>query len=68
MPRLIVSASLMVAALLAAPQVQAGELDTILASENSERGETLEAIETIDDLAFLRRASLDLIGRIPTQA
>lgn len=67
MPRLIVSASLVAVALFAAPQVQSGELDKILAGENAERGETLEAIDTIDDLAFLRRASLDLIGRIPTQ-
>lgn len=68
MPRLIVSASLVAIALFAAsPQVQSGELDNILAGENAERGEALAAIETIDDLAFLRRASLDLIGRIPTQ-
>lgn len=56
-------------ALLLVPtgSLRAGELDAILMQENRERGETLVAAEPIDDLAFLRRASLDLIGRVPTR-
>lgn len=39
-------------------------LDDILRRENQDTGVT--TTEPIDDLAFLRRASIDLIGRIPT--
>jgi hypothetical protein len=39
-------------------------LDTILNSENASRKVT--TAPKIDDLAFLRRASVDMIGRIPT--
>jgi hypothetical protein len=43
-------------------------VDMLLASENTERGVALEAAPVVDDLTFLRRVSIDLIGRIPTQA
>jgi hypothetical protein len=39
-------------------------VDSILADENADR--KVEAAPIIDDLAFLRRATVDLIGRIPT--
>ncbi len=42
----------------------ATELDQFLAQENAER--KVDTAPLIDDLAFLRRVSLDLIGRIPT--
>jgi len=41
-------------------------LDTILNQENAAKNVT--AVPTIDDLAFLRRLSVDMIGRIPTLA
>lgn len=40
-------------------------LDTILASENA--GKKLQAASIVDDLGYLRRVSVDLIGRIPTE-
>lgn len=40
-------------------------VDILLAKENSGRGTTLTPV--IDDLAFLRRISVDLISRIPTE-
>ncbi len=39
------------------------ELDRAIAADNA--GKTLTAAPVIDDLAFLRRVSVDLIGRIP---
>lgn len=44
----------------------ASMLDDILRRENKDTG--VITTETIDDLAFLRRATIDLIGRIPTIA
>lgn len=47
--------------------VQAGNgIDAALAAENKSQGTTLSAQPKVDDLAFLRRATVDLIGRIPT--
>ncbi len=49
--------------------LQAAEtLDTVLAAENKDRGVTHVSVGKIDDMVFLRRASVDLIGRIPTIA
>ena len=39
-------------------------LDKLLAKENA--GETLKHAPLIEDFAFLRKVSVDLIGRIPT--
>lgn len=50
------------------PGVAEHPVDMLLASENTERGITLEPAPVVDDLTFLRRISIDLIGRIPTQA
>lgn len=44
----------------------ATELDRTIQAENAEAGVTLQPQPTVSDLAFLRRVSLDLIGRIPT--
>ncbi|MCP3693109.1 MAG: DUF1553 domain-containing protein [Planctomycetaceae bacterium] len=43
-------------------------LDTVLAAENKDRGVTQVSVGKIDDMAYLRRVSVDLIGRIPTIA
>jgi hypothetical protein len=44
----------------------ASPLDKVLAQENADR--KVQATATIDDLAFLRRVTVDIIGRIPTDA
>lgn len=43
-------------------------VDALIASENVERGVSLEAAPIVNDLTYLRRVYIDLIGRIPTQA
>ena len=56
--------------LLAAPPdpgATAKALDKLIADENGGKPKTLAA-SSVDDLAFLRRISLDLNGRIPTGA
>jgi hypothetical protein len=49
------------------PGVTAKAIDKLLADENGAKPKTLAA-PAVDDLAFLRRISLDLNGRIPTGA
>ncbi len=46
----------------------AGDVDVVLNEENKQNGITDAPAPLVDDLAFLRRASVDLIGRIPTVA
>ncbi len=41
-------------------------LSKVLAEENKGLGIKLEAMPLVDDMAYLRRVSVDLIGRIPT--
>ena len=45
---------------------KAETIDTVLSSENSALGVTRSSVGLVDDMAFIRRASVDLIGRIPT--
>lgn len=42
-------------------------INRILNSENQGRGVSVKPLPIVDDLAFLRRVYVDLIGRIPTQ-
>ena len=42
-------------------------LDDVLNQENSELGVGLKPAPIANDLVFLRRLSIDLIGRIPTE-
>ncbi len=54
------------------PSETARRIDTLIAAENaaSPRKDTpknIPATKPVDDLAFLRRASIDLIGRIPSK-
>jgi len=44
------------------------DVTQVLNSENKELGVTRSAMPVVEDLAFLRRIYVDLIGRIPTQA
>ncbi|MBW3542053.1 MAG: DUF1549 and DUF1553 domain-containing protein [Planctomycetes bacterium] len=44
----------------------ANDLDRVLAEENRAGGVTVAPAPVVDDLAFLRRVYIDLIGRIPT--
>ena len=48
------------------PVTAADSLGTVLDQENQARGVTRGALPTIDDLTYLRRVTIDLIGRIPT--
>jgi hypothetical protein len=49
-----------------AATIHANELDKILQKENQQLGVTAQPMPLAEDLAFLRRASVDLISRIPT--
>lgn len=44
----------------------ARSIDGVLERENKSLGFTLKPVEKVSDLAYLRRVSVDLIGRIPT--
>lgn len=46
--------------------VDAGELDAIVAREQQKAGLKLETMPVVKDAVFLRRIYVDLIGRIPT--
>ena len=48
---------------LASPLLAADTLDSVLSGENKKNGVTIKSVGKIDDMAFLRRASVDLIGR-----
>lgn len=43
------------------------KVDAILNQENAAHMVTLKAMPKVDDLVYLRRVSIDLIGRIPTE-
>jgi hypothetical protein len=46
--------------------IAAAPVDRVLERENKQFGVTVEAQPLVDDLTYLRRVSIDLIGRIPT--
>ena len=48
--------------------VKGREVTAQLTQENKELGVELKALPVIDDLTFLRRIHVDLIGRIPSEA
>lgn len=45
--------------------IQAQTIDSLLSAENKSKGIEKSSVGTIDDLAFIRRVTVDLIGRIP---
>ena len=45
---------------------EAGEVDRVLDRENRDRKILQQPVPIVDDLTFMRRLSVDLIGRIPT--
>lgn len=51
---------------LVAPVPGADSLGKVLDGENQTLGVTQQALPAVDDLAYLRRLTIDLIGRIPT--
>lgn len=53
-----------ITALAAEPEFS---LDRLLEAENRARGVSLQPAPVVDDLAYLRRVYVDLIGRIPRQ-
>jgi hypothetical protein len=50
----------------AAPPTITG-VDRVLNQENTKLGVTRPALGVVDDLAYLRKVSIDLVGRIPTE-
>ena len=61
----IVSVSALLVSLLAVPLAAADSVDTVLQAENVALSAGHAPLAVVDDLAFLRRASADLTGRIP---
>ncbi|MDA1211846.1 MAG: DUF1549 and DUF1553 domain-containing protein [Planctomycetota bacterium] len=53
---------------LSADHVSGGSIDEVLNQENVTRGVKTAPLPLVSDLAFIRRLSVDLIGRIPTTA
>jgi hypothetical protein len=45
---------------------QAGEMDKVLDQENKQLGVKYQNGPAVDDLSYLRRVTVDIIGRIPT--
>lgn len=54
--------------LLAAPLWAENKIDAYLNQENAEHKVKLQPMPQVSDLVYLRRVSIDLIGRIPTAA
>ena len=52
--------------MIASQVMAATPVDQVLESENRNFGVTLEAQPLVDDMAYLRRVSIDIVGRIPT--
>lgn len=52
-------------AAVAEPVSDGSRLDRVLNEENGELGVTVKPVSLVDDTAYLRRVSVDLIGRIP---
>ena len=61
----IVPVSALMVSLLAGPLVAADSVDTVLGAENVTLSAGHAPLAVVDDLAFLRRVSIDLAGRIP---
>ncbi|REK20542.1 MAG: DUF1553 domain-containing protein [Planctomycetota bacterium] len=57
-----------VIAVFASQVVYSSELDEVLLAENAEAGVAHSPADVVDDLTYLRRVSVDLIGRIPDRA
>jgi hypothetical protein len=60
------SVALTLACFLFTPQASANDVDVVLQNENEAAKVELQPTPVVDDLTYLRRASVDLIGRIPT--
>ncbi|MEC9010591.1 MAG: DUF1549 domain-containing protein, partial [Planctomycetota bacterium] len=51
---------------LSVPGVSADPLGKVLDQENQAKGVAGKALPAVDDLTYLRRLTIDLVGRIPT--
>ncbi|MEE3372271.1 MAG: DUF1553 domain-containing protein [Planctomycetota bacterium] len=63
----IFSVSALLVSSLAGPVVAADSVDSVLQAENLALSAGHAPLAVVDDLAFLRRASVDLTGRIPAR-
>jgi len=61
----ITTSLVLLGVLLTSPLLAADTLDSVLSAENKKKGVTDKSVGKIDDMVFLRRATVDLIGRIP---
>ena len=50
---------------LSAPAISADSLGKVLERENQAKGVSGKALPAVEDLTFLRRVTIDLVGRIP---
>ncbi|MDP7278245.1 MAG: DUF1553 domain-containing protein [Planctomycetaceae bacterium] len=58
--------TVLLALVLLTPAAAADPLGKVLDAENKAKGVTRAALPVINDLSYLRRVTLDLVGRIPT--
>ena len=65
MTKQITTSLVLLGVLLTSPLLAADTLDSVLSAENKKKGVTDKSVGKIDDMVFLRRATVDLIGRIP---
>ena len=62
--RVLFTVSFLCAGLFA--HAKSAKIDQLLAKQNAKAEKPIKNAEVIDDLTFLRRVSVDVIGRIPT--
>ena len=65
MSRVVVIGLTVVGMLFANNSLFGESIDNVLKTENTQLGVSRSSVGLVDDMAFIRRASVDLIGRIP---
>ena len=68
MTKQITTSLVLLGVLLTSPLLADDTLDSVLSAENKQKGVTDKSVGKIGDMVFLRRATVDLIGRIPNVA
>ena len=63
----ILACAVMLHGAAASVSLSASRVDALLAADNRDVGNDGVALgQALDDLAFLRKATIDMVGRIPT--